>query len=314
MSPSSPAQRSGLFRIGYIGANRSPGDNLENDLLCRIIKKVSGRDIGVVERAKDADLILIYPYITANKIFLIKWIFAVLVKKIFNLKDCATLFRWMVGVKKTPILFVCHENLDRPYWWKMFGNFLVKADIPRLTFWPRHIDPRGCRFPYWYNYVDWQNYPRDSIYSRFGRLYKISELMAPLNSDGIRKSAAVLISSHLDHPRKALVAAVERDVKVEVYGAAGAIFSGPKLGIMKKYRYAFCAENSVGYGYDTEKIPEAWVAGCIPLAVYLNPFSDFNPAALRTSKCDLSAPSNEALLEKEPSLDGVEAYVKKEFF
>ena len=212
------------------------------------------------------------------------------------------------------MLFISHENLDRPFWWKLYGNFLIKSNVPRLTFWPKTIDPRGCRFPYWYNYLSWKEYPRDDNYARFGRYYSATELLAPLAINESRKDAVVVISSHLDHPRAAMLEKLGTQQKIEIYGSAGISFKGSKIELMNKYKFAFCAENSVGFGYDTEKIPEAWVAGCIPRAIYLNPFSDFNPAILNINPDDPNTYAKVTLLKFEPSLEEVEAYVKKEFF
>lgn len=302
------------LNISYIGAGRSPGSLVEGDLLLLILQKVSGRKVVINKNWRDADLILVYPYISGQILFRLRWVIAAVVKKCFKVGDCTKLFRWLLGVANVPVLFVSHENLDRPFWWKMFGNFLVQSDIPRLTFWPKQIDSRGCRFPYWYNYVMWDEYPRIPHYPRFGRFYKISELMEPPKCDPSRKDLAVLISSHLDHPRDALVKAFRMHRDLDIYGGAGLAFQGSKLDIMKDYKFAFCVENSVGFGYDTEKLPEAWVAGCVPLGVYLNPFSDFNPAVVDINPSDPTSYARVPLLKTEPSLDEIEAYVKKEFF
>ena len=300
--------------VYYVGAGRSSDSILKDDLLLLILQKVSGRNVVIKETISDADLILAYPYMSGKIGFRTKWVVAVIIKKIFDIKDCTKLLRWLLGVQNKPVLFVSHENLDRPFWWKMFGNFLVQSEIPRLTFWPKQIDSRGCRFPYWYNYVMWNEYPRISHYPRFGRFYKISELMEPLKCDSSRKDVAVLISSHLDHPRGELVRAFRKQRDIDIYGGAGLAFQGSKLDLMKDYKYAFCVENSVGFGYDTEKLPEAWVAGCVPLGVYLNPFSDFNPAVVDINPSDPTSYARVPLLKTEPSLDEIEAYVKTEFF
>jgi hypothetical protein len=78
------------------------------------------------------------------------------------------------------------------------------------------------------------------------------------------------------------------------------------------YKYAFCCENSSGFGYDSEKIPEAWMAGCIPCGVYLNPYSDFNPEILNlnNSKSDQVIYSIPLLLKK-PNLVEIENYIKQ---
>ena len=300
--------------LAYVGADGPIDNNYKNDLLCQIIEKVSERKVKIVKNKSEADLILAYPYMAGKISFNLKWIAATIAKKIFGLKDCTWIFRWLIGVGRQPLLFISHENLDRPFWWKMFGTFLVSSDVPRLTFWPKQIDPRGCRFPYWYNYVEWTQYPRDQCYSRFGRYYKVTELMSPLVLDSTRLNSVVVVSSHMDHPRSSLIKHIGDNFKVEIYGSSGIKFNSSKIELMRKYMFAFCAENSVGYGYDTEKIPEAWVAGCIPLAINLNPFSDFNPDILNINPSEPNTFTKTLLLKSEPSLKEIEEYVKKEFF
>jgi hypothetical protein len=302
------------LRIAYVGADWPFGVNMDGNLIFRIIKKICREEIQIVQDVRNADLVIAYPYLVGNTMFKVKWLLSTLTKKIFPKFDSAKLFRWMLGVGNKPVLFISHENLDRPFWWNMLGKFLINTNIPRLTFWPTKIDPRGCRFPYWYNYVEWADYPRVSNYTRFGRFYTIQELTQPLKFDADREDAIVVISSHLDYPRAGLVAALTYQKRLDRYGKVGIAFKGPKIGIMKKYRYAFCAENSVGFGYDTEKIPEAWAAGCLPVGVFLNPFSDFNRAVIDMDPNDPKSYAAVPLLKFSPSLRDIEAYVKEEFF
>lgn len=299
------------LKVAYIGATWDGGVDSKNDLLLRIIEKVSGCQICVVNDVREAEIVLAYPYVVGSWGFRFKWLVAHFLRKLGLVKDYSRLFRKMLGVGDKPVIFVSHENLDKPYWWNLLGRFLVESNIPRLTFWPHEIDPHGARFPYWYNYVDWPEYPREEFYQRFGRLYKIDELLSPLSPQDGRKNAAVSISSHLDHPRQALLQFVRGKLLVEAWGGAGARFSGGKLDLMQQYKFAFCPENSTGYGYDTEKIPEAWAAGCIPVGIYLNPYSDFNPSILECSLASGDAVYRAPLLLKTPNLRAVEDYVRQ---
>jgi hypothetical protein len=300
-----------ILKIAYRGIANSKEVDLENDLLLRIISRVSGSEVQVVDSIYQADLILAYPYESGRLFFRLKWIFATLFKKKFGQAGATILFKWLIGASNKPVIFVSHENLDRPYWWKTYGNFLISSDVPRLTFWPKNIDPFGARFPYWYNYINWDSYPRRNFYTRYGKLYDLDKLMSPLHHDATRDSNAVMISSHLDFPRAALLKNIKTNIKVDVYGGAGLSFDGPKYDLMTKYRYAFCPENSVGYGYDTEKIPEAWIAGCIPLGIYLNPFSEFNSEIVGLKNYDLESAHQVPLLLKKPTLIEIEEYIEK---
>lgn len=282
--------------------------NSNNNLLLRIFEKVSGCKLIHVNSVRESDFVLAYPYGSAEFKFKIKWIIAFILRRLFQVKSTSFL-SWVLGVGNKPTLFVSHENLDRPYWWGTYGKLLLNSNLPRLTFWPKEIDPKGARFPYWYNYIQWDAYPRENFYNRFGRLYTIRELMAPLKMDLGREKKALCISSHLDYPRLALLENLKLSLPVDLYGNAGKSFLGDKYSLMSKYRYAFCPENSAGYGYDTEKIPEAWAAGCIPLCGYLNPYSDFNPEILKLNKGNEELLLSTPLLLQEPTLNEIEEYV-----
>ena len=297
--------------IKFLGRENGTQREREADLLLRIIAKVSQSEIEVTDRLQDADLVIVYPYAVGALSYRLKWVAANLWKKVVRRSSqsgSATL-RWLLGVGQAKVLFVSHENLDRPYWWNWVGRLLVKSDIPRLTFWPQEVDPKGARFPYWYNYIDWPAYPRENVYERFGRFYQIDELMRPLQAQSDRLPYAVAVGSHVDYPRAALLSSLQKTMRVDCFGGMGKKFSGPKLDLMRQYQYAFCPENSAGYGYDTEKLPEAWVAGCIPVGVYLNPFSDFNPE-IENCTTDHALAYMHPLLLKPLDLKEIEEYVR----
>jgi hypothetical protein len=300
-----------ILKIKYLGDVWVGGVDSKNDLLILILEKMSGLKVELVLDKKNADLIIVYPYVVGSFNYKIKWLVIFLLRRFFDIRGRANVLRWLLGVGDKATIFVSHENLDRPYWWNLIGQFLIQSEIPRLTFWPKEIDPLGARFPYWYNYVDWPQYPRSNFYKRFGRLYKLSELMTSLPDSVDRKNRVISISSHLDHPRKSLLQYVKKYFDVDVYGASGIKFNGAKIDMMHQYKYAFCPENSTGYGYDTEKIPEAWVAGCIPVGVYLNPYSDFNPEIVGSTLENLGVDRSQALLLRQPDLTEIENYVRR---
>jgi hypothetical protein len=256
-------------------------------------------------------MILAYPYGSGKKIFKFKWLVFQIFKKIINIQDCTQGLRWILGVGAKPTLFISHENLDRPYWWRIYGSLIIHSKLPRLTYWPKNIDPEGARFPYWFNYVEWPKYSRPNFYSRFGMLYCLDVLMSPLKEDISRKNEVILIASHLDYPRASILQRLSLTKAVKVFGRAGAIFQGGKYLLMKNYKFSLCCENSLGFGYDSEKIPEAWMAGCIPCGVYPNPYSDFNQEVLYgTEFNDSSDAYIKPLLLKKPNLIEIEEYVK----
>ena len=300
------------LKVAYSGMPGAINIDPRNELILRIIENATNTSIKIVSNFRESDLVLAYPYGSGAISFKLKWIFFQIVKKVFKIKECTNGLRWILGVGSRPSIFISHENLDRPYWWKTYGELVTSSNLPRLTYWPKEIDPNGARFPYWYNYIDWEKYPRNNFYSRFGRLYSIEALMSPLKQDFDRREEVILIASHLDFPRKSLLDNLLTTNSVAIFGRAGTKFVGGKLELMRKYKYAFCCENSVGFGYDSEKVPEAWMAGCIPCGVYLNPYSDFNPEILHfnNSKSDQVIYSSPLLLKK-PNLEDIEDYIKQ---
>ena len=300
-----------IINVAYIGVAGVDDKDPENELILRIFAAISNSSVRIVIDPRSADFILAYPYGSGSIIFKFKWFAFQIIKKFFDIQDCTKGLRWILGVGSKPTLFISHENLDRPYWWRIYGELIIKSKIPRLTYWPKDVDAGGVRFPYWYNYAEWKDYPRSNFYTRFGKLYNIEELMSPLKKSLRRIDQAILIASQLDFPRASLLQQLKKTMEVKIFGRAGSSFVGGKYQIMKNYKYAFCCENSIGFGYDSEKIPEAWVAGCIPCGVYLNPYSDFNPSVLNglESTNSLNAYRSPLLLNA-PNLIEIEEYVK----
>lgn len=282
-----------------------------NVLILRIIGAISNSTIKIVDNYKSADMVLVYPYGSGSMNFKFKWVIFQIIKKFTKIKDYTDSFRWIIGVRSKPILFISHENLDRPYWWNTYGALIIKSKIPRLTYWPKIIDPNGARFPYWYNYVEWPDYPRQNFYTRYGKLYDIDLLMSPLKNEPNRIEEVVVVASEIDFPRASILKELRNSKVFKIFGRAGLSFYGEKYPLMKKYKYAFCCENSIGFGYDSEKIPEAWIAGCVPYGVFLNPYSDFNLEALNGFEYnDKQNAYRRPLLKNKPNLTEIEEYVK----
>lgn len=278
----------------------------ENDLLFRVLSSVAGKPV-VISSVRDADLVIVYPYIQWSRIFKLRArTFTALYSR--GLIGGSELLRRVIGLQKRRVLVVSPENLDKSYW-EQFGWMVRLSDIPRLTFWPETLDPKGCRLPYWYNYVEWPEFPRPKYcYKRFGELYSLQRLMEPIQPNN-RFGRAICISSHQQFPRDAIVARIRERIPVDFFGAAGARLIGPKVEIMRRYKYCLCPENSVGYGYDTEKIPEAWIAGCIPVGTFEQPYSDFNRNVLIGDEFDSTFPMEEPLLQCRPNLRKVVQYL-----
>ena len=103
-----------------------------------------------------------------------------------------------------------------------------------------------------------------------------------------RDQKAILITSHLREPRAACYATLKSLMPVDGMGPYfdrtikdhhKSVFI--KKDILINYRFNLCPENSIYPGYVTEKIPEAFAAGCLPITMVDNSVGvDFNPNAM----------------------------------
>jgi len=153
------------------------------------------------------------------------------------------------------------------------------------------IDPaRHRRLPYWMEMVDWQHEGiRGNRNPRFGKLLDLDQLARPLGPAFLQKARrAAIFASHLREPRATLVRAVGQLLPVQGFGP---VFETAithhsqsdfaKLDVLRGFAFNLCPENSMYPGYYTEKIPEAFMADCLPLTwTDSNVAVDFNPNAV----------------------------------
>lgn len=303
-----------VFRVSVLGTPKSDGlPSTDDNLLLRCLALVTDSEIAL-STSSQADLVLIHPYrfpLRSTLSGAVAESGARVLGRLPSGPSTGALFRRIYGIPEgKPTLAVSFENLDRRPW-QAFGNLIRQAGIPRLTFWPTDVDPDGFRFPYWWNYVDWQDVPRPGAgeRSRFGALYSLEQLCSPMEL-GVefrhRMKKAVWVTSHLDFPRDGVLRSLCRHIDVEVLTG---IPQGKKLQALRQYQYCVTTENSTGYGYQTEKIPEAWASGCVPVGYIANPYSDFSPDshffAPPTELPDRLPP----LLRTTPTLTGLLSYL-----
>lgn len=291
----------------------SPTDDPGNSFVIRAIELALQDDVRLVTD-HSSHITLVYPYL---RLFRSAVGGSVGTSSLRRLSSSALRLNhenWMRRLYRIPkgqsVLVVSHENLDRSPW-TAFGEVLRSTDFPRLTHWPQSIDPRGFRVPYWWNYLDWPEIPRPhgASESRFGKWYEPHKLLSPLDTDEQsrnRLNRAVWITNHLSFPRSAIRARLESQVEIDVVSD---IPWGQKAAYLERYRYCVVTENSVGYGYETEKVPEAWIAGCIPIGYVANPMGDFNPGSFFFDLPVLERPELSPLIDKMPSLSGLLDYL-----
>ena len=161
--------------------------------------------------------------------------------------------------------------------------------------------------------MDWPEIPRVStgISSRVGPYYDLDSLLSiqDFNEDrSKRMKRAVWITNHLDFPRSEILQRMRNQVPVDVVKN---VAWGDKLDLLARYEYCVTSENSPGYGYETEKVPEARIAGCIPIAYIANPYSDFNPNAYFFDPPDYEIKVLPPLLTERPNVLGLMEFLAK---
>ena len=196
--------------------------------------------------------------------------------------------------------------------------------------------PNHLRMPYWMEMVDWSSEGvTGNRNPRYGRLLNIERLMQPLGNDFLlRAQTAAIFASHLREPRGTLLSAVKREVEVVEFGRTfnpdikNHLESGIiKYDALQNFAFNLCPENGMFPGYYTEKIPEAFMAGCLPISwADENVKVDFNPKAfinlapmsangfqelgeLLHSKDTLYKYASEPLLIHRPTLDPLKYFL-----
>jgi hypothetical protein len=199
-------------------------------------------------------------------------------------------------------------------------------------------DDYHYRVPYWMEVLNWEH---EGVIGnsnpRFGKLLEISELATPIGGDFLKKPfQAALFASHLREPRATLLKIVSKMMPVHGYGScfdarikdhsSSGLF---KYDILKNYAFNLCPENSMHPGYYTEKIPEAIIAGCLPITwTDSNVSIDFNPKAMINlaelmydehqslnyivkDKFYLNKIAEQPLILKLPTLSGLKIFLQK---
>jgi hypothetical protein len=144
----------------------------------------------------------------------------------------------------------------------------------QIGFWREYgMADNSYRFPCWMWHLEWPNLIGHPIYRRYGMRLSIERLMNPIASNHSksnlksRVSRAACISSHMHEPRESLFQLTNEAIGCDGYGRAfgSNYLNKPKIDILMHYKFSLCPENSIGDGYITEKIPEAYHSGCIPI-------------------------------------------------
>jgi hypothetical protein len=176
-------------------------------------------------------------------------------------------------------LFITGENIRHDF---QNCDFSISFDLGVSS--PQHF-----RMPYWMEMVDWsQEGVIGNQNPRFGRLLSVDQLVTPLGDAFLKRPRrGALFASHLKEPRKTLLQVVKNQIEVVEFGKSfnPSIKNHAESGLIKfdelqNFAFNLCPENGMHPGYYTEKIPEAFMAGCLPITwTDENVKIDFNPKA-----------------------------------
>jgi len=232
------------------------------------------------------------------------------------------------GRKREPLkLFHTQENERHDY---VDADYSISFDLGVQS--NHHF-----RFPYWMEMLDWSH---EGIVGntnpRYGELLNISTLMSPLGDQYLKRGGTcAMLSSHLREPRGSLFKVLEKVVPTQGFGAffnkeikdhhsSGFL----KKDVLKEFSFNLCPENGLYPGYYTEKIPEAFYSGCLPITwADENIAVDFNPSAMLNlqplfksdfqdlenillSKTAMEAFQSQSLLTEPPSLEPIRSFLK----
>lgn len=259
-----------------------------------MIENIFSSKIEITNQKKN-DLSIVFPHVVFDKSFIKRNYSEKIKNKIMNKKTVN--LEEVLGIDPQKSLFVSFENLDHEYY-KIMKNLILNSKVPRLTSWPTLLDPFGIRFPYWWNFVIWPNFNFPVAGNR-GIYYEIEKLTNPIKREKNKLNRAIYLSNHKHWPRDNILKNLEKKIKIDTHICKGSLKSIQKKEIIQNYRFVISTENSVGYGYETEKIPDAWVLGCIPIGVWKQPFGDFNQRVLTIDDLDNKYPFKESLVTED---------------
>lgn len=239
------------------------------------------------------------------------------------------------GIQKT-----LSRSFTRPMILFQTGENLRHDFVPNdyaITFDLGISNSKHFRMPYWMEMVDWSDEGvKGNTNPRYGKLLDINRLLRPLGNEFLsRPQKAAIFASHLREPRGTLLRVVKNEIEVVEFGKSFSplIKNHSESGLIKfdelqSFAFNLCPENSMHPGYYTEKIPESFMAGCLPITwVDENVRADFNPQAfinlapmssnnyqelgqILHSKSKLEHYAEQPLLLNKPSLAPLKNYLK----
>lgn len=271
------------LRVAGVGWTPGPGWE-EDHLVLAVLARVTGRPI-VRSSLPRADLVLVGPFLEKVAGTIPRPLPLAMAAEGFYLLS-PVIRRMLHALQSRPagrrpvVLAVTGENTR---WDAEPFDFSISMDLGVM-------DPRHHRLPYWMQVLDWshEGVRQANRWQRFGAPIPVARLREPLG-DAFRQrpQAAAIFSRHQREPRRTLIEAVRAVMPVTGFGRGFGPSryhrnprAGAKSDVLRDFAFNLCPENSLYPGYYTEKVPEAFAAGSVPLA-WADPHVtvDFNPDA-----------------------------------
>jgi hypothetical protein len=192
-----------------------------------------------------------------------------------------------------------------------------------LTFDQHSYGGRNAYLPLWWITSSDLMFPTTSPF--LGKPITIDEMLSPRVPESEKRDKFCVAFIGKAYPfRMHALTALSKVGKVDVFGSAARNYEESKFDIAQRYRFVFAFENDLFPGYVTEKAPEAWATGAVPLywgsdpAGFLNQDSLINLANYRNleefigvvqkvnnSQQHWESIAAQPLLSKRPKLDQV---------
>jgi alpha(1,3/1,4) fucosyltransferase len=271
------------LRVAGVGWTPGPGWDTDH-LVLAVLSRVAGRPIARSNIFR-ADLVLVGPFLGKVAGTVPRPLpFAIAAEGFYAVSPAVR--RVLVALQSRPagrrplLLAVTGENTR---WDEEVFDFSISMDLG-VT------DARHHRLPYWMQILDWshEGVSHANPWQRFGAPIPIARLLAPLgDAFRTRPQAAAIFSRHQREPRRTLIEAVGQVMPVTGLGRGFGpspfrrnARAGSKTEILRDFAYNLCPENSLYPGYYTEKVPDAFAAGSVPLGWADEHVAvDFNPDA-----------------------------------
>ena len=217
--------------------------------------------------------------------------------------------------------------------------FTGENERPPLGLWDAYLsfdlhsyDGRNAYFPLWW--ITSTDLVEPVVSPYLGRPITIESMMNGRKADWSRRKKFCAAFVGKAYPfRMQAIAALSKIGRVDVFGEIARnshrSYAKEKFNIAQEYKFVFAFENDLYPGYVTEKAPEAWATGAVPLywgsdpEGYLNPsamlnladFKDFDTFVSQVSAVNSDRDMWESiaelpLLKRRPNLDQVIALLR----